>query len=242
LPYKTFFINQFIYSILLLIIAFQPINAETLAESREQAKAHYFSGQLEKALSSFQNISKSGDAESQYYIGLIYLTDNWPGKDIPKAVSYLTSAADQSNTDAMWKLGELHENGIGVKKDLLIAIDWYRKSKDSETLKPNVKFLSLNNQQALIKSNTDVIEEIRLNALNDNVEAQFKLAKIFDEGKLTEQDKEKAFYWYNKAANNNHSYSMLITGYMYCRGTGVEVNQVKANEWLLKSGIESHCH
>lgn len=242
MTYRTFLLKQSIYVLFLLALAFQPINAETLAQKREQAKAAYYSGELEQALSSFKDISATGDAESQYYIGLIYLTETWPDKDIAKGISYLRSAADQSNTDAMWKLGELHENGTGLKKDLLTAIDWYRKSKHSEILKSNIKFINLNNNQASIKSNSDVIEEIKKNAVGGNAEAQFKLAQIFDDGKLTEQDEEKAFYWYHKAAENNHSYSMLLTGYMLCRGLGVEASQKKANEWLEKSGRNARCH
>lgn len=238
---RTVLAKQVVFISLFLIFIFQPIFAQTLDEKREQAKAGYFSGELEKSLALFQSLSESGDAESQYYIGLIYLTENWSGKDQNKALAYLMSAADQNNAEAMWKIGELHENGLGVDKNLLTAIDWYRKSKFSVIKKSNIMFVELNKDQAFVKNKSNVISELENSAKNMNIEAQYKLAKIYDEGKLIEQNSKKAFYWYHKAAKNNHSYSMLMVGYFLCRGIGVVTNTNQANQWLEKSGRDAQC-
>jgi len=235
-------VKHLIKALLVFIVVSQPIYANTIDEQREQAKSIYFSGELEPALSSFLKISESGDAESQYYIGLIYLTEHWAKSDVYKGVSYLLSAADQNSTEAMWKLGELYENGQGVKTDLLVALDWYRKSKQLDSVKSNIRFIKVNNGEAVLQSNTDAIKIIEHNALNNSAEAQFKLANIYDEGRLAEKDAAKAFHWYQAAAKNNHSHSMLITGYLLCRGIGVEQNQNKANEWLKKSTRKASCN
>jgi len=235
-------IKQFIAGLFLLLGIVHFAFAGEIDDMREQAKLAYFSGEIDKALPSFLKASETGDAESQYYLGLIYLTDDWSGKDINKAASYLKTAADQNNTDAMWKLGELYENGQGVDTDLLAALDWYRKSKQLETLKSGIKFINVNNGNATFQSNSEVIGKIKSNALKGKVEAQFKLANIYDEGKFSEKDAEKAFYWYQTAAKNNHSYSMLITGYLLCRGIGVELNKKEANQWIVKSGRKANCY
>jgi TPR repeat protein len=190
----------------------------------------------------FNEISKTGDAESQYYLGLIYLTEDWPGKDIPKAISYLRSSADQNNAEAMWKLGDLYDNGLGVKKDLLIALDWYRKSKRTVTLKSKIQFQKNVNGKFIPQSTSDLINDMTKKSLDNNVEEQFKLANIYYDGQLVEPDDKQAFDWYIEAAKNSHSYSMLMVGYMYCRGIGVEKDINKANKWLEQTTKEAYCH
>lgn len=231
-----------IFCLLFLTFIFSPIYAENIDISRDQAKSTYFSGKLDLSHSLFLDLSASGDAESQYYLGLIYLTEGWSGRNVEKAISYLTSAADQSNTEAMWKLGEVYENGLGVKKDLLMALDWYRKSKQSEVINSRVSFIKLNNDQLVNKPVSAVIVELENKAKKNDAEAEFKLGNIYDEGKLTEQNLAKAHFWYKKAAINNHSYSKLMLGYFLCRGIGTEINKTKANDWLTKSGRSAQCN
>ena len=236
------FVKQSIIALCVLFCVLQSAHAEAFDEQRELAKTAYFSGEHDIALSAFTKLSTTGDAESQYYLGLIYLTDHWSGVDATKALSYLLSSADQNNTEAMWKIGELYENGRGVNKDMLSALDWYRKSKRLEATKSKVRFLKMNNGNTTLQSNAEIIKNIETSALNNDAESQFKLANIYDEGKLAERNVEKAFHWYQLAAKNNHSYSMLLTGYMLCRGEGVEANKDNANLWLKKSDRKAHCN
>lgn len=100
-----------LYSFFFFIISIQFVYADDLDASREKAKSTYFSGNLESSLPLFLSLSESGDAEAQYYVGLIYLTEGWSGRDVEKAKAYLTTAADKNNAEAMWKIGDIYENG-----------------------------------------------------------------------------------------------------------------------------------
>jgi len=240
---NTYFRKEILYILFFLIVSIQLVCAESLEISREKAKTAYFSGNLESSLPIFLELSESGDSESQYYTGLIYLTEGWLGKNIEKAIAYLTTAADQSNAAAMWKIGEIYEKGWGGRKDILIALDWYRKSKQSEAAKSRIRYLKLKNSQAKFQQNSQIIKNLIRDANKNSKETQFKLGNIYDEGKLIEKNMEKAHFWYQKAAMNNHSYSMLMMGYFLCRGIGgVEIDKVKANDWLNKSGRNVHCN
>jgi len=239
---KSNFRKELFYSFFFLLISIQLANAENIEMSCEKAKMAYFSGDLESSLPLFLSLSESGDAESQYYAGLLYLTEGWSGRNVEKAIAYLTTAADQSNAEAMWKIGEIYENGWGAKKDILLALDWYRKSKQSGIDKSQIRFMKLNKGEAVFKSNAEMIKNLMRNAEKNDTEAKFKLGNIYDEGKLTERNIDKAYLWYEKAAENNHSYSMLMLGYFLCRGLGVEIDKVKANDWLNKSGRNTHCN
>lgn len=208
----------------------------------EEAKEFYFSGQIDKASSYFTQLSTSGDAEAQYYLGLIYLTDSWQGKNIEKALAYLYSAADQNHAEAMWKIGECFDSGQGVERNLLSAIDWYRKSQQATLYQSKVQFAEVKNRQLDFKSNQAMINRLAIEANQGNAESAYKLGKIYNEGRLTKQDYYAAFNWYKKAANKKHKYSMLMLGYFLCRGIGGKVNSNKANEWLKHSGRKAHCN
>lgn len=236
------FIRKCIFCIFFLTFIFSPVFAENIDTLREQAKTAYFSGDLESSLSVFLTLSETGDAESQYYAGLIYLTEGWSGINREKAMSYLTTAADQNSIVAMWKIGEIYENGWGVKKDILIALDWYRKSKQSAVITSQIKFMKLENEKFVTQPTSEVVMKLKKAAKKNNAEAKFILANVYDEGRLMERDLQKAFYWYHEAAIREHSYSMLMLGYFLCRGIGVDINKEKANDWLIKSGRKAYCN
>lgn len=231
-----------LYSFFFFIISIQFVYADGLDASREKAKKAYFSGELESSLSLFLTLSETGDTESQYYTGLIYLTEGWSGRDVEKALAYLTTAADKNSTEAMWKIGEVYENGWGTEKNILTGLDWYRKSQQATLYKSNVQFAVVKNRQLEIKSNQDMINKLVKEEKQGNAESAYKLAKVYDEGRLTKQNYPSAFNWYKKAANKKHKYSMLMLGYFLCRGIGVEVNSDKANEWLKNSGRKVYCN
>lgn len=225
---------------LFLFIFYQSVFASNV--EIEKAKELYFSGQLDKAGSYFTQLSTSGNAEAQYYLGLIYLTDAWQGKNTEKALAYLHSAADQNHAEAMWKIGECFESGQGIERNLLTAIDWYRKSQQATLFQSKVQFAEVKNRQLDLKSHQDMINRLAIEANQGNPESAYKLGKIYDEGRFAEQDYHAAFSWYKKAAENNHKYSMLMLGYFLCRGIGGEVNSNKANEWLKNSGRKAYCN
>lgn len=72
-------------------------------------------------------------------------------------------------------------------------------------------------------------------AESGDAEAQYNLAEMYENGKGTSQDYEKAMYWYLKAAQNGEPQSMAKIGDMYFNGEGVERNLESAVEWYEKS-------
>lgn len=74
-----------------------------------------------------------------------------------------------------------------------------------------------------------------------NVEAQFLLAKWYDKGEGVPQNREKALFWYRKAAETSSSFSMesqeakFILGRAYETGDGVVQDKEQAFEWYRKA-------
>lgn len=89
----------------------------------------YDRSNIKTALNVWLPLAAQGDKEAQTYVGEIYeksLGDALP--DYAMAAQWYQKAADQGYARAMINLGFLYEKGFGVKKDIAVAMDFYRKA------------------------------------------------------------------------------------------------------------------
>ena len=80
-----------------------------------------------------QDSALSGQAEAQYYLGMIYRTgSHGVAKDVPVSVTWLTKSAEQGHSKAQYYLGRTYfdfdGNTSGVAKDTRNAVSWWRKA------------------------------------------------------------------------------------------------------------------
>lgn len=94
-------------------------------------------------------------------------------------------------------------------------------------------------------SHDKALELLTQAAEEGNIKAQFALARMYNQGSGVAVDKNKAAYWYIKAAEAGYTPSYLIVWSYYRDGKfGVEKDEVKAEYWrkkaveARKSGLE----
>jgi TPR repeat protein len=90
----------------------------------------YSAGDYATALSEWQELADSGDANAAYGLGLMY--GNGFGVDMldDQAIKYYTVAADQGHADAQFNLAVMYQNGWGVPQNDEIANEWYMKAAE----------------------------------------------------------------------------------------------------------------
>ncbi|NCF15157.1 MAG: hypothetical protein GWP62_07610 [Gammaproteobacteria bacterium] len=85
----------------------------------------YSAGDYATALSEWQELADSGDANASYGMGLMY--GNGFGVDMldDQAIKYYTAAAEQGHADAQFNLAVMIQNGWGVPQSDEKANEWY---------------------------------------------------------------------------------------------------------------------
>jgi uncharacterized protein len=72
-------------------------------------------------------------------------------------------------------------------------------------------------------------------AEDDDPLAQNELAYLYAAGKGTKQDYNKAFHWYQQAAEHGLASAQYNLGIMYLHGLGTPANPALAKQWFKKS-------
>lgn len=67
-------------------------------------------------------------------------------------------------------------------------------------------------------------QETMNKAYGGQVEAQYELARMYEQGKGTRRDLGQALNWYRKSAGQGHEKAQARLGYMYLHGEGVDRN------------------
>jgi hypothetical protein len=87
------------------------------------------------------------------------------------------------------------------------------------------------------------VESFRNKAELGNVDAQFRLGSMYDDGWLVENGSAETGKWYlkeaesfRKEAENDDPDAQWRLGLMYHSGQGVTKNEAKAQKWYLESG------
>ena len=100
---------------------------------------------IEKALEGVSRMTKAGDPDHDYLIGLAYLGGVDVEIDPQRARSLIESSANAGVYEAVLKMADIYHNGEGVKRDYTLEVKWlekavkcakqiYKSKKDAESL------------------------------------------------------------------------------------------------------------
>jgi hypothetical protein len=156
----------------------------------------------------------------------------WSRKDFEEAMRLHRQAAEQGDTDAMWRIGYLYGHGEGVPVDYVEAVRWFRKSADlgnhSGMHQLGVCYMrglgvSVDYQQA--------IWWFRKAAELGDVPSMNSIGYIYHHGLGGAVDYNSAMRWYRTASDNGNADGAGWIGYMYEHGQGVPQSLDEARKW-----------
>lgn len=81
-----------------------------------------------KAVHWLGEAARQGHATAMAELGIIYFEGNGVSPDYAKAFSLLSSASTQHIPSAEFYLGRIYEQGKGTRRNLNVALQWYRRA------------------------------------------------------------------------------------------------------------------
>ena len=152
-----------------------------------------------------EKTSAKAEWSRQYKLARSYLYGSKKvPQDFQEAMRLFCQEAEQRNALAMYDLGRMWADGLGVEADPDAAKEWYRKALDA--------FLSAEKK----------LPERKKTYL------QYRIGKMYLAGLGTEQNYETAATWLDRAAEKSHKYAQYTLAGLYAKGQGVEKDLKRA--------------
>lgn len=151
-----------------------------------------------------QKLVNNGDTEAQRVLGTWNLKGEGVKKNDQEGFRLISLAAEKGNTEALYQIAELYEEGKGTEKNYSKAIEYYARCAESE---PDilVKLTSIKNLSEKEEKVRDqkVYEIASIHASRGDKKMQSVLAALYQNGVGVEKNFDKAVEWFKKSAEQN---------------------------------------
>jgi TPR repeat protein len=122
-----------------------------------------------------------------------------------EALAIIEPAAEKGNVEAAYWLGQMYENGLGVKMDPDTALTWYRKAaeggwSDAKFKLGEIYFTGTEELQDFKKARRWLEQAAR----DGNSRAQLDLGRLYANGWGGDKDEIQAYIWYEFAAKQDN--------------------------------------
>jgi TPR repeat protein len=98
----------------------------------DEGMAAYDRGDYAKAYKEFKPLAEQGDADSQFYLGVMYDFGRGVSQDYIQAMKWFRRAAEQGDDEAQFELGWAYANGKSVPQDFIQAYMWFSLAEAHE--------------------------------------------------------------------------------------------------------------
>ena len=136
-------------------------------------------------------------------------------RDFEKALQLFLREAQSGNALAMYDLGRMYADGLGMDTDAEQSAEWYGKAFRA--------FCALEPE-----------------GTKQTTYLQYRIGKMYDAGLGTQQNYAKAAQWYEKAVAADHKHAEYSLAGLYARGNGVEQNLVRAFDLYHRSADQGN--
>lgn len=197
----------------------------------------------EAPISSFLNLAQQGVLEYQFKIGVCYLKGYNYIENVDSALFWLNKSAENGYLQSQLGLGIMYYNGGYVDRDIKKGVYWLTMAAEGGS--SEAQYMLGNHFYSGIYENKNSLNALNFyqQAANNGYEkAEGMLASLYFYGdENIEPDYNKAFMWYQKAAEHGDTLSFYNLGVCYNEGLGTQHNNENALLWVekaFKSGNE----
>ena len=139
--------------------------------------------------------------------------------------------ADDGDAVAMFNIGVLHAQGLGLSQDATVAVDWYRKAADRGYAPAQFNLgASYHNGHGVKRNDELAASWWQLAADQGEVQAQYHLAVLYLEGRGVDRDPTTAKYFLEQAARQGESRASELLATLKAESTTVAASSDESGE------------
>ena len=158
-----------------------------------------------KGMSIFEiqkGLAETGDAYSQYMLGLTYARGDGVEKNQSEAVKWYLKAAEQGLAEAQSLLGSCYELGEGIEKNQVEAVKWYQKAAEQgAAVAQYLLGFCYESGNGVEKNQAEAIKLYHEAANKGIPQAQLCLGSCYIDGKGVSRDRVEGYAYWNLASS-----------------------------------------
>lgn len=176
--------------------------------------------------------SARGDAAATYALARNFMLGRGVAVDQDRAVLLMKAAAEAGHPPAMRRWGDLLYDGEGVERDILAAIDWYRRAAEAGNA------IGMYSLAWCLRCVPDVSDPqaawtwFERAWAADQVHAAWHLGLMANNGETGAVDRSLALSWFAQGAERGDPSAQTEYGLALLRGDGLPMDEVAAQRWL----------
>jgi uncharacterized protein len=157
------------------------------------------------------------------------------------AFELATKAAEAGEPQAATLLGRLYQEGLGVKTDVVLAAQWYRRAAELGDTEGMFAFgVLLADGEGIQKNRAGAAQLFDTAAQKGHPLANYNLALLFLKGDGKPENPHRAAIHLRYAAEQGIAAAQYDLATLYATGTGVEANAYHAATWLARSADQGY--
>lgn len=154
-----------------------------------------------------EKLAKNGNMEAVYLYALTHYVENSVTPfDAEKTFYWASKAANKGYGLAQNLLGDLYLNGVGVERDYKKAVSWFEESIKNNVHDSEIGLFQCYEQggYGIEQDFHKAFQHLRNHALRtDDLNSKFEVAVRLFDGHGVEENKDKAFKWFQNVANTD---------------------------------------
>ena len=147
--------------------------------------------------------------------------------------------AGRHTPTAHYNLGFMYDNGLGVAKDKVAALHWFKSAAelgDSQACF-TIGVAYANGDNNLKQDNVAARDWFTRASEQGHTSAQYSLGVLFAVGNGVPVDKVQAAKWYQRSARNGHPAAQYALSALYMGGEGgLPQDKKEGEKWCLLAG------
>ena len=189
-------------------------------------------GYSDAALNDIKKKAENGNVESQVLYADLLEKGDFITKNMREAVKFYEMAAKKDNPTALFRLGLILANGLGVKKDIRSAISYLKRAADSGDVKSQFEYA------VLCTNRKEATKYFELACASRDSDILYRYAKILISGTNTQAEGFKVL---GQAAENGSTLAQYEYGKMLIEGTKVPQDELSGFRFLRLAAEKGNC-